>query len=1190
MVKSIEQLLGGRYEYAAVPPHLSENAVSIALPPDDEFRGRITVTSADGQRLRGFGHVTNARIVLAHDRFTGTQLQIDYGIDTHGLLTGDVLDGEIVLSLSSGETVIPVHVDILPEAGAGQRTKIRSLGEFAAYARTDFADAFHLFSEGALVPVIAGEPEEIRELYRAFTSGTVTFQHLEEFLVSAGLKEPLSYTANKTEDRFEHLTEDVQGVLRISKNTWGNVNLTVSVRGGFLSVPQKHFLADDFIGNIIDIPYVISYDALGEGQHRGRIEVRTDTGDLVLHVSASKHSGAQSEERAAVKRAIAGIARDLIEYRLQRIDGTAFMKRCVPRISQIRRTEGDGIRLDLLEAYAYSLVGAKKAVSDILRKWRGHDFGEEAATLEAMYLYLSVSCGLTEMDRNALSDELAGLFAEDEDSLIILLLLARTDSSLASRPGRILSYMSRMYRSGVRSPFLYMEAALLLRGNAQLMNSLTPFARGILLFALRYGIADQDLCLRASLLSENEKTFTPAVYRILTASYEAYPMVDILLSVCRLIMKGNPRRPEFHRWYALAVEEDIRLTRLYEYYMETLPEHYRKILPVKVRRYFTLNNTLGAGRKALLFANIILNRAYDRETYDEYEKSMQQFAREMAAEGNMNEDFAVLYEEFVPTVPTKDMAEAMCRIMFRHAVVVDDPRVREVVVTHRALAREESYPVYHGTAYADLYSKEAVLVFRDERGRRFHSGIRYRIQRLLDYEPYLAPCRAHDVMEAGLAACLCARADSIEENEEYLTEYLYAASSAEFSDEYRKDVSGQLLEYFAAHPDSDSLDLFLSQVNPETAARAGHTLLLEMMIRRGMIRESFAVACRYGYEELEPGALCRMVSRMIALRDFAYDEELSLAAYYAFSRDASDETTIRYLAANFEGRLDDMCAIRAAANRMGVDTRVLDEKILRYSMLCRKKPADSAAILRGYAAAGGSRKIREAYLNFEALSSFYEDTVLDAGIAVSLSRAYDAGIKKNEVCYLALLRRYAESGSLTEEENKRMARLLADAVRAGYLFAFYEKLPTHLRQLYQLDDKLIIEYHGLPSDKALISYRNSSEGEETFREEPMKRMVGGIFARAFVMFGGQVLRYRITVIRGGQEETLPEYSAVMPVGEEAGRSRYRRIVRMMQELRAGSADAFDTTLRKYRLAIHTVETLFPLQARSGAQDDGREVL
>ena len=1187
MIKTVEQLLSGRYEYTRIPPSLSEESVRLTIEPGKDGRGSILVKSGDGQRLRGFGHVTCARIVLAHERYTGTALKIDYGVDAGGLRNGDTVDGEIILSLNTGEIEIPVHADILDQDRMTSMGRIRNLDEFAQLAKVDPPEALRVFSSGSLAGCIPEQDQETATLLRTLTANPVTYQRMEEFLVATGKKEAVVLTANKNSEIFEHLTESTQGIIRIAKNTWGNVNLQVSAKGSFIKIPQKHFVEDDFVGNALSLPYIISYEDLGEGLNKGMLLISSDGGDITVHITATRHSVERDEEKKRIKRAAAGICHDLMEFMLGRTDGTTLVKRCVPRIGVIRRNVEEGIGPDLLEAYTYYLAGAKEASAGLLKKWREHDFGEEAASYEAAYLFLSAKTGLRYTEDETLRDEMAALFSEDEESLIILLLLAETDPALRERPGRILSYMSRMYRAGNNSPFLFLKASMLLRGRAALLTNLSPFAKALLLFALRYGLCDQDTALRAALLAANEKTFTPAVYHILSASYKLYPMDEILEALCRLILKGNPRRAEYHIWYALAISKDIRITRLYEYYMETLPERYRKPLPLKVRRYFTMNNTLGAGRRALLFANIVWNRSFDPETYEEYVPVMQAFAEESLLRENMNEDFAILYSEFIRSLPSQELAEAMSSVMFRHVIYCDDPRVREVVVTHAALRKEEVYPLYHGRAYADIYTDDAIVVFQDERGRRFRSGLGYSIQRLIDTGTYAETCRRLGVLETPLALHFASRGP-VEENEEYLPEFMYISTCPEFTEEYRKKTGAELLSYFASHRDSDSLDLYLTKISPEKAAEGAHLLLIEIMSMRGMNREAYALAIRYGYEGLEPNLFGRLVSKIITLKDEAFDEELVLAADWVRRAGTADERVLQYLCRYYEGRLSDMTEVRKRCAHRGIDTSGLDEKILRYSMFTGTRVPEGPMILSAYAKAGGSPKICDAYLNFEALRSFADNTALDMLIASRIARGVDSKEKTDAVCLLALLKYYTEKAPLTEEETGRRDRLFAQMVREGYLFSFYARIPVDLRQLYHLDDKLILEYRGLPQDKATAVYTLSSEPDKGVRTIPMRRMISGIFACPVTAFAGEVVRYTVNVRRGGTEYTSEEQLQVMPLQDKYGRSRYQRINRMSAELAQGDIQNFNVTLKKYRLALATVEKLFPGNDDSAAGKERTE--
>ena len=162
--------------------------------------------------------------------------------------------------------------------------------------------------------------------------------------------------------------------------------------------------------------------------------------------------------------------------------------------------------------------------------------------------------------------------------------------------------MELCYECGCKSPLLYLDAAqLYLRQEGQLRR-ISPFTVQVLKFAQKEGILSGELLKRAAYLTETMKTFDENVYQILTAGYERFPSDEVLEAICKLVMKGRPVRKEYFPWYAKAVERNIRITRLYEYYIETMDASFDEVLPQVIRMYFSYSNTLAGQKKALIYA------------------------------------------------------------------------------------------------------------------------------------------------------------------------------------------------------------------------------------------------------------------------------------------------------------------------------------------------------------------------------------------------------------------------------------------------------------------------------------------------------------------------------------------------------------------------------------------------------------
>ena len=139
--------------------------------------------------------------------------------------------------------------------------------------------------------------------------------------------------------------------------------------------------------------------------------------------------------------------------------------------------------------------------------------------------------------------------------------------------------MEEIFDKGSRSPLLYLEAWQYIEKDMSLLHRLDRFWIQVFLLAGKEGLLTEELSMRLAYLSGYEKTFSQSLYRALGMAYEAYPTDDALEAICKYIMKGNPRKQEYFRWYSLAVEHGLRLTRLYEYYIETMDTSYQQELP-----------------------------------------------------------------------------------------------------------------------------------------------------------------------------------------------------------------------------------------------------------------------------------------------------------------------------------------------------------------------------------------------------------------------------------------------------------------------------------------------------------------------------------------------------------------------------------------------------------------------------------
>ena len=114
--------------------------------------------------------------------------------------------------------------------------------------------------------------------------------------------------------------------------------------------------------------------------------------------------------------------------------------------------------------------------------------------------------------------------------------------------------MEELYEKGCTSPILYLEAWNWISKDISNLHRLSPFWMQVFHYVGRKGFLTEELVMRLAYLSGYEKKFYGCLYKALAAGYEKFPSDDVLEAICKYVMKGDPRKPAYFRWFSLAVQ------------------------------------------------------------------------------------------------------------------------------------------------------------------------------------------------------------------------------------------------------------------------------------------------------------------------------------------------------------------------------------------------------------------------------------------------------------------------------------------------------------------------------------------------------------------------------------------------------------------------------------------------------------
>lgn len=1177
MKRRMEQLINGRFEYEVPKLVLSDEKIAVDIKAGENYRGELLIGSADNRRIKGMIMSSNRRVILAKEKFSGIAESIPYGIDSKGLVPGDLVEASITINSNLGEYIIPVSITVKQSQIYTSTGEIKSLDDFVVLAENDYREALRLFTKDAFEEILKKEDKNDMGLYQAMSQNPVTYQDMEEFLIGVGKKEPVHIQLEQEEKRYTFVRNTLKDSLFVNKNTWGYVSLEVEIRGDFLSTEKKIITSDDFIGSVCELEYYVKKDKLGSGKCYGQILIHGVYETVIYNVVVLQNDEYLINTHLFENKIQANLARTYQNYWLGAVTQMEWRDMSLDMLQQLSDAGCSYPKHRIWESYIRYKTGDVTGAMSVLWPLREVEFTKEQMEEEGAYLMLASMINvITDAQRPIAPNRVETLYHMCPNSYILLeAYMELVERGKISSAKRLYLY-EETFERGCISPFLYQAAFEILEKDASQLKKLSPFMIQVLSYGVKHGRMTAELTMRIGHLSEYVKQYQNNVYHLLVKCYERFPEKELLNNICKYIMKGQPRRKEYFRWYSQAVEQDLRITRLYEYYIETMPQGYQNVLPQVIRMYFVYNNTLSSRKRAMVYANVIRNKDVDKVTYHSYRKSMEKFALESLKEGKINEDYAAIYQECLGKLESAEVGEQLAGVMFTYRVFCDDPKIRKVIVCHEQLECESVYPCKDGIAYVQLFTPDAKIIFEDGKRRRYAATVDYNLHKLMNAKEYVNQCAALEVPHYGLILAVCEGQEGIQVSN--LGIFQQATKMEVFKESYRHKICRQILEYYSEHAGNETLDNYLRQMDYMTFAKVNKALLVEILIDRAMYDMAFDILKTYGYEGIRADKLMKMVSRMILRTEFVEQEELVYLALYVFEQGFYDEIILTYLSDNLLGSLEQMVTLWERMKGFQMDTYALEEEIMLLAMFGRVYLKEGDSLLRSYIQQGGKQQVILAYISLWAYEYFLGDKETSEYIFECLEVCLERKWELDRICRLALLKYYADRTEFTEKQQKYIRIILKECNEAGLRFAFFRKLPDVYTKPYQLDDKQFVEQRLPAKAKVSIHYQIiKDDGTLTERKsEPVKNMYQGIFVKEFLLFYGETLKYYLVVENEKESYQTEERVLRMEDTVQRGYSKYQLINQMLIGRKLNQDGKTEEAMEQYLKCECFVKNVFRL--------------
>lgn len=1101
-------------------------SLEVNVNQGEVVQGSFTIYGGS-RDTQGDIYSSDTRMQLMTQQFNGEETVVEYCFNGSCVEAGSMVKGYFTVISNQGEYTLGFKIAVQRPILQGSLGNVKNLFHFTNLAKSNWNEAVELFYSPEFINVFHKNEKNMISTYMGLSRFQGNPANVEEFFVDINKKTPILYQTDVDGIFMEEVLDTTVKTIMITKSGWGYTNLQVIAEGDFLSTAVQRITSEDFVAGVCRLDFTIDAVKLHGGMNAGRITICDTRTKIVIPVTVMMNCS--HEKHARIKRAkclTLELVKNYIDMKFRRITKDLWVKRAEKNIEELLDMEADNL---LAKLYQVQLLLTRERFHEA--QWYLDQLDKDILKADTdtvarcYYFYLTTLFNRDEGYIQTVRNEIETAYANKPGEWrLAWLLLYMEDEHIRSMETRW-QLLEEQFTLGCSSPVLLCEAVLLIQNHPTLLIKLEEFEQSVLWFAAKNGMLKGNAVEQLQYLVAREEKFSPLLFRTLCEVYSASKASQTVAAICRMLILGNKTEAEYFEWYALGVSFEVRVTKLYEYYMMSIPLDYAGELPKMVLMYFAYQSNLDYERNAFLYAYIIRNREKMPDLEQSYRIAIERFVVDQIKLGHINENLAYLYQNILaPQMLRDETVYSFTPLLFTHRIYIENPKIVSVVVIHEKINGESIYPVVEHVCMLPIYGNEYTLLLQDEEGNRFTKSIPYENRQLMIPEKllpfvgtYMEGRLSFDIYQCQLGRGYITITPESEKRFKALSE------SEQVIEEFKREIRTKLLRYYYDNDMIGELDAFLEEVEADAMETEERAEFIRFMISRGMFEKAYRWLKRYGLSGVNIKAIARLVSRRVVTVQFQQDEFLVHIAFYIFEHARYDENVLHYLMLHYNGKTTQLRNIWKAAKELELDTGIIMQKMLRQMRYTNSFIQEKDVLLMEYSKVPEhDEELVEECLRDTAYDYFVMDSVTDMGIFELLYERYRQTGEAELLFRLALLKFWAEDRKNCEHVvRETIISFIEDLLQRNMCFAFYQKLADIVPQLHYYLDKTFIEYKSVPGANVRIHYILDEDAEEIPKDyeiEEIPEMYGGIFVKVFSLFHGEALQYYISEFAYGKEQ------------------------------------------------------------------------
>ncbi|MCH5251831.1 MAG: hypothetical protein J1F22_02555 [Lachnospiraceae bacterium] len=1182
MKEKVLSLAKGNFIFEAPGLILTPEKLEFTVTAGEKRTESFLLENERGTKIKGFGSAWETEMEFL-PVFHSEENKLEVTVNAEELVPGEHIRGELVLVTDCGECQLPYDVTVVAPKLSDDKGTVDDYFMLQERIQENPENGARLFHDPNFKEIFLYRDEAGKVLYEHLQKKNTKIHSMEEFLVAMGKKQEIRFEV--LDDKKKPVRElyyelngiDIQGSLQIRVNTWGSTGIRVHATADFIQ-PEMHILwTDEFMDGGDILEFSILADKVATGRRYGSLILETPYQKLEIPVCA--HNQFEKKERRverAKKAAFLTLYRTYLAYAEERLDKTEFQDMLRKNQSVIERITPYPLPM---MGYIQVILREEKAILEFYQQTESVDapvVGAELWEIENYILieYIKYLYSRREEQQLRLFSLLEQYSENGYSSVLLFYLKLMLDDRYESVRLREKDIKEQL-RAGENSPLLYSELMKIYCEEPALITELDEYTLATINYGLKADLINEEHAVAISFLAERlvPPRQLPLVLSVLKRLYAKFTLEDTLWAICSLLIRNEIRQEKYFPWFEKGVEEHLRLTDLYEYYMYTMDRANTFLLPDSVLSYFQYENHLNETCKAFLYAYIVRRKEEQPGDFHMYGNHIREFALKQLAGHRISEDVGVIYEGLFQEGNIQDfVAQELPFVMFTEQLTCHNDKMEGVLVVHTETKEETYYPFTEGQAKIQIYTPNYQLYFVDGEGNYYTGTVDYTLKKLLNLDKFSIYCYENGAEHPHLLAHLAVEA----ERGARLTEkQALILQQAVKMDLFRPYTRGKMLlrlyDYYNETKDTAMLLGVLDAISPEEIKRERLGEVATDCIYHGMYDKAEKMLSRYGVRGCGKKALAMLVTEKIQEKKNEFSPMLVKWALYLYRENCFERGLMNYLLQYYMGQTKTLTAIYNKC--LEIPQLVIDdgskERLLGQVVFTGENPEPYEKLFLEYYEKGNNRVLVKAFLSVFAYEFIVGRCTLSEEVFQKIEK--EAFYEKEKVMVLSALKYYSQKKEFSKKQKEFIELTLESYASDGLILTFMKDFIGRVAVPYEIENAVLIQYNSGTS-KGVFLFVKNEEGQ--FVSQPMKQVFDGIYTSELLLFAGEEKTCYIY-----EEETDTRSEEMVVTRPENGGSPagfFRMVNQMIEAKEAGEDEKYLQLRRDYEEAKYMAGKLFEI--------------